>query len=240
MTPTTTPPLFSAYCALAAASASRFTARVVVTLLSLAMASWGNVAHASIMIGLDLPAMVQQADHIAVVEVESVKSAWDERHERIFTTVQLKVIEKWKTAGVAATERLTVVQPGGTVGDIRMTVTGLGTFVPGERSLVFLRGPAERAQVVGMTQGKRAMKYQAASRTWLVAPPDLRQAHLVARPPVVRSSESKGVATPSSSASPPPQLRAATSSATFNGTLRERPVDEVRADVRRLLEAARP
>ncbi|MBC8131660.1 MAG: hypothetical protein H7X95_01660 [Deltaproteobacteria bacterium] len=205
-----------------------------------------RMATGSIMIALDLPTMVKQADHIAVVEVTTVKAAWDERHERIYSTIELKVVENWKNASapapatasstaaspVAAPDHLTVVQAGGTVGDMSMTVTGSGTFVPGERSLVFLRGPANRARVVGMAQGKRAMRYETASRTWVVAPPDLRQTKLV-RPPVGRTIDLKAVAKPS-----PQQSRPETASAV--SATRDLPLDDVRTEINRLLGTARP
>jgi hypothetical protein len=207
-----------------------------------------RAARASILMALELPEMVRQAEHIAVVEVTSVGAAWDERHERIYSTVELKVVESWKAgnpmAGVPA-DRLTVVQPGGTVGDISMTVTGLSTFVPGERTLVFLRGPANRAQVVGMTQGKRPVRFEAASKRWMVAPPDLRSATLV-KPPAT------GVVAPLTPALPPVRPATTKSTTTTPATLptpavttdrtatRDLPLDEFRAEVKRLLGARVP
>jgi hypothetical protein len=194
-------------------------------------------ADASIMIALDLSNLVQQADHIAVVEVGSVTAAWDEKHERIYSTIQLKVIERWKgTGGDAAAESLTVVQPGGTVGDLRMTVFGMSTFVPGERSLVFLRGPAQHAQVVGMTQGKRSMRYESAARTWMVAPADLRHAKLVRPPPGHSIAPTALSSAPASAQSAPPV-------ATTPGrdlAVRDLPVDDIRNEIKRLIGAARP
>ncbi|MEP6653691.1 MAG: hypothetical protein ABJA82_10050 [Myxococcales bacterium] len=218
------------------------------------------MARASIMIALDLPTLVQEADHIAVVEVGEVKSAWDARHERIYSTIDLKVVEKMKTpAGEAAaggaTDHLTVVQAGGTVGDIRMTVTGMGTFVPGEVSLVFLRGPANHAQVVGMTQGKRSMRYEAAAGRWLVIPPDLRQAKLVRPPSAIQGGLPRAPASPagggalSPSASTPaphspqlqtPAVQAPVTAVPAADTTRELPLDDLRSQIKQLLGARRP
>ncbi len=210
-------------------------------------------AAASIMIALDLPDLVLQADHIAVVEVGSVHAAWDDRHERIYSTIDLKVIERWKTppAGpsgsslqstpVVQSDRLTVVQAGGTVGDISMTVMGMGTFIPGERSLVFLRGPMARAQVIGMTQGKRTLRYESTSRNWLVAPPDLRQAKLV-RPPTLPGSAvtSAPGATSSRVTPPPPNSQAPRLQSPRLTGAREMPLDDLRVEVRRLLGTGLP
>lgn len=199
-----------------------------------------GAAQASILIALDLPTLVQEADHIAVVEVASVKAAWDEGHERIYSTIELNVIENWKApapAGAAASSssgRLTIVQAGGTVGDMTMTVSGMGTFAPGERSLVFLRGPANRARVVGMTQGKRAMRYQPSSKSWTVFPPDLRQTKLV-RPPVGRAIDPARL---SSSPAQPPSAPQAMVPAAVNS--RELPLEDLRAEIKRLLGARAP
>src|SRR5438132_9343092 len=106
-------------------------------------------AQASIVMALDLPDLVQQADHIALVDVLSQHADWDSKHERILSTIELKVVERWKGRGAPASgvpsDRITVIQAGGTVGDLTMTVTGLSTFAAGERALVFLRGDATAA-----------------------------------------------------------------------------------------------
>jgi hypothetical protein len=223
---TTTPP---------GKSMARLVARAAL-FLSLALLGPG-VSRASIMVALDLPDLVRQAEHIAVVEVIAVHAAWDERHERIYSTIDLNVIENWKAPSsqtAAPSTRLTIVQPGGTVGDISMTVMGLGTFKPGERSLVFLRGPANRAQVVGMTQGKRPLRYESASRHWLVAPPDLRQAKLV-HPSSLKGGSPLQSSQPQASQpqSPQPQSSVAVTRATV-------PLDDLHAQVKKLLGATLP
>jgi hypothetical protein len=139
---------------------------------------------ASIMMKLELPDLVKLADHIAVVDVTSVRSAWDEKHERIYSTIELNVVDSWKapTAADGSASHpaaLTIVQPGGTVGDMSMVVMGTGTFVPGARSLVFLRGSATRAQVVGMTQGVHPLSFEPTARRWTVAPASLSQVKLI-------------------------------------------------------------
>jgi hypothetical protein len=147
---------------------------------------------ASIMLALELPDLVQQADHIAVVDVKSVRSEWDAKHERIYSTIELGVVDLWKSSppsavgpGAAtptgAPTTLTIVQPGGTVGDISMVVMGMSRFVPGTRSLVFLRGQAAHAQVVGMSQGLHPLTFESATKRWTVAPPALADVKLVPR-----------------------------------------------------------
>ncbi len=153
-------------------------------------------AQATLIVALDLPAMVERAERIAVVDVLSVQANWNARRDRITTTVQLQVVDGWKGALRAGTH-LTVLQPGGTVGDVTTTVDGMPRFVAGERTLVFLRGPADRATVVGLTQGKRSLRREPATGRWMVRGPDragadfirLRPAGPAAASPVLDSGE---------------------------------------------------
>jgi len=128
-------------------------------------------AGASLILALDLPSMVSRADNVAVVDVMSVKSAWDARHERILTTVDMAVVESWK-GPMAPAAHVSVVQRGGTVDDTEMIVFGMPRFATGERALVFLAGRPERASVVGMAQGKRLLQREAATGRWMVGVPD--------------------------------------------------------------------
>jgi hypothetical protein len=165
-------------------------------------------ADASLVLALDLPTMVTRADRVAVVDVVSVKSDWDARHEQILSTIDLMVVESWK-GGDAPASHLTIVQPGGTVGDMTQTVHGITHFVPGERAVVFLAGRAERASVVGMAQGKRLVRRDAASGKLFVNAPDKAGATFIRT-------------TPASAAAPVFEMRA-------------RPLDDLRADVRNLV-----
>ena len=164
-------------------------------------------ASASLVMALDLPTMVTRADHVAVVDVVSVKSDWDANHEQILTTIDMVVVESWK-GGAAPATHVTVVQPGGTVGDLTQTVHGMTRFVPGERAVVFLVGRPERASVVGMAQGKRLVRREANSGRMLVHAPDKAGATFIRT-------------TPASGAAPVFDLRA-------------RPLEDLRAEVRTL------
>lgn len=124
-------------------------------------------ADASLVVALDTSELSKRADHIAVADVLSVESAWDEGHHKIHTTIELSVVESWK-GGALPASHLTIVQPGGTVGDIAMVVFGLSQFAPGERTLVFLRGKTSATGVVGMAQGKRAMRRDLATGKWMI------------------------------------------------------------------------
>ena len=137
---------------------------------------------ASLILALDLPALVSRADQISVVDVVSVTSAWNETHDRITTTIDLTVVDSWKGAAAPATH-LQVIQPGGTVGEIEMRVDGMPRFQVGERTLLFLRGRPDRASVVGMAQGKRPVTREAGSGRWMVTAPDRAGADFVRTTP---------------------------------------------------------
>ncbi|HET6282382.1 MAG TPA: hypothetical protein VFH73_15555 [Polyangia bacterium] len=170
-------------------------------------------AYGSLVMALDLPALVAKSDHIAVADVLSVRAAWDERHERIESTIELAVVETWKGA-MAPASHLTIVQAGGTVGDITMVVFGMSQFKAGERSLIFARGPVSSASVVGMSQGKRPLRREDPTGRWIVDGPDTSGVKLVRPQPQVSP------ATPV-----PPAL------------VRARPLEELRDEVRGILKA---
>src|SRR6266700_3066844 len=136
-------------------------------LLIAAASSISSRAEASLVLALDTNELTKRADHIAVADVVSVKSEWDQGHKKIHTTIDLSVVESWK-GGAQPASHITVVQPGGTVGDIAMVVFGLSQFVPGERALFFLRGQATGAAVVGMAQGKRQMHREIPTGKWII------------------------------------------------------------------------
>lgn len=107
-------------------------------------------ADASVVLALDLDALVAQSDEIVVAEVLSQNASWTGR--RIETEVRLRVDEtlhgRSTRGGTIAVRRL-----GGNVGDIGMRVEGEPSFVVGQRMLLFLRRAYGVLRVVGMSQG---------------------------------------------------------------------------------------
>jgi hypothetical protein len=123
---------------------------------------------ASMVLAMDLPELTARADRIVVAEVMSVRSGWDKRHERILSTVEIQVAEIWK-GQMPGGGRLTLVQPGGSADGIEMRVHGLPAFTAGERAVLFLRGASPQSSaLLGMGQGKRGMRFEAASKRWMV------------------------------------------------------------------------
>jgi len=187
--------------------------RAWIAVFALSLLCWASPARASLVLALDLPTLVTRADHVAVVEVASVKADWDASHEQILSTIDLVVVESWK-GGDAPASHITVVQPGGTVGDMTQIVHGMTRFVAGERAVVFLAGRPERASVVGMAQGKRLVRRDAGSGRMVVHAPDRAGATFIRT-------------TPASSTSP-----------VFD--LHVRPLDDLRTDVRSLAAKVAP
>jgi hypothetical protein len=122
----------------------------------------------SMVLALGLPELTARSERIVVAEVTGVRSGWDRRHERILSTIDVKVAEVWK-GQVPADGHLTLVQPGGAADGIEMRVHGLPYFAAGERAVLFLRGSAAQPlALVGMGQGKRGLTYEPVSKRWMV------------------------------------------------------------------------
>ena len=122
---------------------------------------------ASIVRAMDLAELTASADQIVIADVISMQSTWDGGHRTIHTTIDLHVQERWKGV-VPGDGRMQIRQLGGRVGDIEMSVYGMPGFAPSERVLLFLR----RAEVVGMSQGKRRLRWDTAGKRWLAEAPD--------------------------------------------------------------------
>jgi hypothetical protein len=122
---------------------------------------------------------------------------------------------------MAPAAHLKIVQPGGAVGDVQMTVFGMSHFTQGERALVFLRGTPTAASVVGMAQGKRLVRRDAATGRWMVHAPDRAGASFVRVP------------TGNSTPAPASSAAKATTPPVFETRLRG--LDELRAEVRGLM-----
>jgi hypothetical protein len=187
-------------------------------------------ARASLVMALDTNELTKRADHIAVADVISVESAWDDRHQKIHTTIELAVVESWK-GGALPASHLTIVQPGGTVGDIAMVVFGLSQFVTGERTLLFLRGKTTAAGVVGMAQGKRPMRRDASTGQWMIDRADQTGLGRVALRPATAGATTP-VPTPTIPATTP-----STSPSIMDDADGPRSLDDMRIRVRQILKA---
>lgn len=89
-------------------------------------------------------------------EVSGVRSFWNDNRSRILTEISVTVSERYKGASPA---EVRIVQMGGVLDGVRMTVAGSLEWVPGEDVVVFLEDSLPgRYRVAGFTQGKFAVQ----------------------------------------------------------------------------------
>ena len=102
--------------------------------------------------------LAAQAQRVVLGDVESVQARWTADGKGIETVVEIGVELELSNASAGATAR--IVQPGGTMGDRSLWVSGMPEFKQGERVLVFLEivGPdadgTTMHRVLGLAQGK--------------------------------------------------------------------------------------
>jgi len=90
-------------------------------------------------------------------EVVEVRSYWNEKRTKVFTTARVAVGETYKGSGAST---LDVIQLGGVVDNVKVTVHGALSWREGEEVVLFLESfdgpsaPAGAFQVSGFSQGK--------------------------------------------------------------------------------------
>ncbi len=118
----------------------------------LAVTALSETAQASTILKQAVEELARKSAVIARGRVVRAQSRWSGDGMRIITDVELAVSETLKGSPGA---RVRVTQPGGRVGDIAQTVSGLAAFSEGEEVLVFLGDPrGGRYLVEGAVQGK--------------------------------------------------------------------------------------
>ena len=83
----------------------------------------------------DVESLAAAADAVVYGQVVRRSSAWAPGGGQIFTTVMLRPIETWK--GASAGE-VSVLVPGGELGELSQTVQGVAAFNDAEEVVVFL------------------------------------------------------------------------------------------------------
>jgi hypothetical protein len=102
-------------------------------------------------LSLDVPALTKGSTVIARGTVRSVEARWTKDGGRIMTDAVLEVTEPWKGA---PGKQITVMQPGGVVGEVGQIVHGTVRFTVGEDVVVFLEPRGDHFLLTGMLQGK--------------------------------------------------------------------------------------
>lgn len=121
-------------------------ARAVATLLVAAVLAFGASAAASMALAVSLEQLVARADHIVLARAVAKQSLFD-AHGRIVTDVEL-VVERSEKGPSRPGDSLVVRSLGGVVDGIATRVIGAPTFEVGQRQLLFAIDDPEGRGVV--------------------------------------------------------------------------------------------
>lgn len=129
-------------------SIMRWSTALLAVLLLLAPAN----SHATQVEYLPLETLGAESPVVVRGEVVGVRSYWNSTRTRILTETSVQVTERYKGA---ASGLVQVVQMGGELDGIRMTVAGSLAWQPGEDVVLFLEDSLPgRYRVAGFSQGK--------------------------------------------------------------------------------------
>lgn len=96
--------------------------------------------------------MAEHSETIVTGRVDRVSASWNEAHTKIFTKIEVTVDQSYKGE---ARGRVEVLQLGGVVGNVKVTVEGALVWQTGDEVLLFLEPyPGGGFQVAGMSQGR--------------------------------------------------------------------------------------
>lgn len=142
----------------------------------LAMLFAAAVAQATTLLALDVPSLTKASSAVVRATVRSNATRWTNDGGRIMTDTVLEVTESWKgTPG----KYITVMQPGGVIGDIGQIVHGTVKFTPGEDVVLFLEPRGDNFLLTGMMQGKFWVEATSSGKTSYVHQSTEAQAALV-------------------------------------------------------------
>lgn len=134
--------------------------KTMVTLVACALAALtAGTAAATQVIQRTPQELARESALIVDGTVTGVRSYWNEDRSKIFTEATVAVGSTYKGRGG---NTVRVVQPGGVVGNVRMTAHGALGWSRGEEVLLFLEPSLPGAfQVAGFSQGKYAIERDA-------------------------------------------------------------------------------
>jgi hypothetical protein len=123
----------------------------------------------------------QQSKLVARGRVLGVQSYWNDKHTKIFTRTRIGVDETYKGPGRSAVD---VIQLGGVVGNVKVTVHGASHWEVGEEVLLFAEPyDTETFQVSGFSQGKLRILRDPETNLPYVQAPSMQGVQLLGAPP---------------------------------------------------------
>ncbi len=126
-------------------------------LLALAIAS--SPARATVVLDRTVPQLAQRADLVVRGTVLETRVQWNERHDLILTKTTLRPTEVLKGE---AGRTVVIVQVGGSLDGVHMSVSGTAAFADGEDVVVFLE------RVTDTASGEMVLETMAASKFTVV------------------------------------------------------------------------
>lgn len=120
-------------------------------LCAFGVAGHADEAQATTMLRMTTRELTRASQDVVLGEVVGVRSEWTS-DRRMITRVTIRVNERLKGDAAGIVE---VVQLGGEVDGVKVSVPGCPSFRPGEEAVLFLAGTNRaRLQVTGLAQGK--------------------------------------------------------------------------------------
>jgi hypothetical protein len=126
--------------------------RKFVVCAGIVLLAWSAGAGATLLEHLSPQQLAERSELVIRGKVENSQSYWNPAHTKVFTRIRIAVDEAYKGAAPAEIE---VVQLGGTIGSLKVTVDGAPTWRRDEEVLLFAEPyDARTYRVTGLSQGK--------------------------------------------------------------------------------------
>jgi hypothetical protein len=112
--------------------------------------------------------------------VASVESYWNDTHTKVFTKTRIAVDETFKGT---SQRMIDIIQLGGTVGTVKVTVHGALQWTPGEEVLLFVEpNDAATYRVAGFSQGKFEIERDPVTGAKFISRPALEGVQVLGAP----------------------------------------------------------
>jgi hypothetical protein len=133
-----------------------------------------------------------QSELVIRGRVESSESYWNEQHTKIFTRTRIAVDEAYKGIAPATVD---IVQLGGIVGSMKVTVHGALRWRVGDEVLLFAEAyDAESYRVSGFSQGRFSVERDLKTGEAFIRTPRMEGVKLLGAPPEGEArTEARGV-----------------------------------------------